>query len=103
MERAIALFANEGFLLSYIEINGRGRASRAPQKHNKSSGNESSALLAFSDVNWGEPTRSYVKSITRAGDLVMSKMWERAQSFGTKRHGVRKVDEESEDERALIC
>ncbi|KAG2126882.1 uncharacterized protein EDB93DRAFT_1109516 [Suillus bovinus] len=66
-----------------------GRASKAPQKHNKSSGNESSALLAFSDVNWG--------------DLVIRKMWERAQNLGTKRHGAQKVDEESEDERALIC
>ncbi|KAG2153545.1 uncharacterized protein EDB93DRAFT_1082427, partial [Suillus bovinus] len=80
-----------------------GRASKAPQKHNKSSGNESSALLAFSDVNWGEPTRSYMISITHAGDLVIRKMWERAQNLGTKRHGARKVDEESEDERALIC
>ncbi|KIK47185.1 hypothetical protein CY34DRAFT_74693 [Suillus luteus UH-Slu-Lm8-n1] len=88
MERAIRLFAKEGFLLSHIEINSRGKASKAPQKHNKSTGNESSALLAFSDANWGAPTKSYIKSITRAGDLVISKMWERAQNLTMKRHGV---------------
>ncbi|KAG1735490.1 hypothetical protein EDD22DRAFT_787676, partial [Suillus occidentalis] len=48
-----------------------GRASGAPQKHNKLSDNESSALLAFPDANWGEPTRSYVISITHTGDLVI--------------------------------
>ncbi|KAG1859729.1 hypothetical protein F4604DRAFT_1543876, partial [Suillus subluteus] len=65
-----------------------GKASKAPQKHNKSTGNESSALLAFSDANWGAPTKLYIKSITHAGDLVISKMWERAQNLTTKRHGV---------------
>ncbi|KAG1881237.1 hypothetical protein F4604DRAFT_1678829 [Suillus subluteus] len=104
MECTIRLFAKEGFLLSHIKINSRGKASKAPQKHNKSTGNKSSALLAFSDANWGAPTKSYIKSITCAGDLVISKMWERAQNLTAKRHGVRgDLDEESEDERALIC
>ncbi|KAG1839680.1 hypothetical protein F4604DRAFT_1599397 [Suillus subluteus] len=104
MERAITLFAREGFLLSHIKINSRGKASKVPQKHNKSMGNESSTLLGFSDANWGAPTKSYTKSITHAGDLVISKMWERAQNLTTKRHVVRRdLDEESEDECALIC
>ncbi|KAG2054055.1 hypothetical protein BDR06DRAFT_884667 [Suillus hirtellus] len=87
MEHAITLFAKEGFLLSHIEINSRGEASKAPQKHNKSTGNESNALVAFSDTNWGAPTRLYIKSITHAGDSVISKIWERAQNITAKRHG----------------
>ncbi|KAG2058790.1 hypothetical protein BDR06DRAFT_875160 [Suillus hirtellus] len=103
MECAITLFAKEGFLLSHIEINSQGKASKVPQKHNKSTSNESSALLAFPDANWGSPTRSYIKSITCMGDSVIHKIWERTQNLATKRHGVQKdLDEETEDERTLI-
>ncbi|KAG1908529.1 uncharacterized protein F5891DRAFT_937064, partial [Suillus fuscotomentosus] len=80
-----------------------GKAYKVPQKHNKSTGNESSALLAFSNANWGAPTRLYIKSITCMGDSVIHKIWERTQNLSTKRHGVWKdLDEESEDEHTLI-
>ncbi|KAG1725897.1 uncharacterized protein EDB91DRAFT_1061920 [Suillus paluster] len=104
MERAIRLFANEHILLSDIDATGNGRGNKTPLDINLSAGKQSSVPLAFSDVNWGAHTRSYTTSINRLPDLVILRNSELAQALAVKRHGTRMdVNEESEDERALIC
>ncbi|KAG1732928.1 uncharacterized protein EDB91DRAFT_1251655 [Suillus paluster] len=90
MERAIRLFANEHILLSNIDAAGNGKQSSVP--------------LAFSDVNWGAHTRSYMTSINHLPDSVILQNSELAQALAVKRRGTwMDVDKESEDERALIC
>ncbi|KAG1836867.1 hypothetical protein DFJ58DRAFT_846709 [Suillus subalutaceus] len=103
MERAIKLFANGQMLLSDIDTAGNGRNNKTPLHINPSTGKESSVPLAFSDANWGVQTRAYTTSISRLPDSVVYRNSELAQSLAMKRRGTRmEVDDETEDERALI-
>ncbi|KAG1727912.1 hypothetical protein EDD22DRAFT_789217 [Suillus occidentalis] len=103
MERAIKLFANGQMLLSDIDTAGNGRNNKTLLHINPSTGKESSVPLVFSDANWGVQTRAYITSISRLPDSVVYRNSELAQSFAMKRHGTRmEVDDETEDERALI-
>jgi hypothetical protein len=103
MECAIKLFAKGHMLLSDIDTIGNGRGNKTPLEVNPSTGKESSIPLAFSDVNWGAHTRAYTVSINCLPDLVILQNSELAYSLAMKRRGTRAdVDEESEDECALI-
>lgn len=51
MKCALTLFAEDDIVFANIEINSKGKASKTPQRYNKSTGKESSTLLAFSEAN----------------------------------------------------
>ncbi|KAG1862696.1 hypothetical protein F4604DRAFT_1683836 [Suillus subluteus] len=103
MERAIKLFANGQMLLSDINTAGNGRNNKTPLHINPSTGKESSVPLVFSDTNWGVQTRAYITSISCLPDSVVYRNSELAQNLAMKRCGIwMEVDDETEDERALI-
>ena len=107
MERALKLFADGDILLGDIDVNSKGKLAKTPHKHNKSTGKESSALLAFSEANWGSATRAYMKSINRHGTELVSSVSELARNITLKRRGVPTrnapvIEDDSADERALI-
>ncbi|KAG1737097.1 uncharacterized protein EDB91DRAFT_1055236, partial [Suillus paluster] len=104
IEHAIRLFANGHILLSNIDTAGNSRGNKTPLDINPSMGKQSSVPLAFSDVNWGAHTRSYMSSINHLPDSVILQNSELTQALAVKRHGTRMdVNKESEDEQALIC
>ncbi|KAH7924427.1 hypothetical protein BV22DRAFT_1013272 [Leucogyrophana mollusca] len=107
MERALKLFADGDILLGDIDVNSKGKLAKTPHKHNKSTGKESSALLAFSEANWGSATRAYMKSINRHGEELISAVSELARNITLKRCGVSTrnapvIEDDSADERAFI-
>jgi hypothetical protein len=103
MERAITLIASET-LVSELEVNSKGKAVKVPHSMNKSSGKISSSRKAFSDTNFCEMTRCYMKSIDRLRESVLQDIWGRAKEIALKRCGAPSavLDEHSEDECALI-
>ncbi|KAG1762551.1 hypothetical protein EDD22DRAFT_847009 [Suillus occidentalis] len=103
MERAITLIASKT-LVSELEVNSKGKAVKVPHSMNKSSGKISGSRKAFSDTNFGEMTRCYMKSIDRLRESVLQDIWGRAKEIALKRRGAPSavLDEHSEDERALI-
>ncbi|KAG2368726.1 hypothetical protein BDR07DRAFT_1269223 [Suillus spraguei] len=104
MEHAIQLFADGHMFLCDIDTAGNGRGNKTPLDINPSTGKESSVPLAFSDTNWGAHTRSYTRSINCLPYSVILRNSELVQNLAMKRRGLwTDVDEESEDERALIC
>ncbi|KAG2156785.1 uncharacterized protein EDB93DRAFT_1079184 [Suillus bovinus] len=104
MECAIKLFADNHMFLCDIDTTGNGRGNKTPLDINPSMGKESSVPLAFSDSNWGAHTRAYMVSINRLPHLVILQNSEFVQSLAMKKHGSQMdVNEETDDERALIC
>ncbi|KAG1889826.1 hypothetical protein F4604DRAFT_1914339 [Suillus subluteus] len=103
MERAICLIASET-LVSELEVNSKGKAIKVPHSMNKSSGKISGSRRAFSDTNFSEMTRCYMKSINRLQDSVLQDIWGQAKEIALKRRGAPSavLDEHSEDKRALI-
>ncbi|KAI6043363.1 hypothetical protein EDC04DRAFT_2553870, partial [Pisolithus marmoratus] len=62
---AICLF-QRGDLLVNDQISAHGKATaRTPLKLNKMSGKESSAMLSFSEQNWGACTHQYFMLINK--------------------------------------
>ncbi|KAG1889836.1 hypothetical protein F4604DRAFT_1568377 [Suillus subluteus] len=103
MERAICLIASET-LVSELEVNSKGKAIKVPHSMNKSSGKISGSRRAFSDTNFSEMTRCYMKSINRLQDSVLQDIWGQAKEIALKRRGAPSavLDEHSEDKCALI-
>ncbi|KAG1792119.1 uncharacterized protein BJ212DRAFT_1293403, partial [Suillus subaureus] len=62
MECALDIFSRDT-RISELKVNSKGKAIKVPHTMNKASGKPSSALKAFSDTNYGEVTRGYMKSI----------------------------------------
>ncbi|KAG2362914.1 hypothetical protein BDR07DRAFT_1283556, partial [Suillus spraguei] len=52
---------------------------QGPHSLNKVTGKASNALKAFSDTNYGEATRGYMKSINRLRESVLQDVWERTK------------------------
>ncbi|KAG1905400.1 uncharacterized protein F5891DRAFT_976338 [Suillus fuscotomentosus] len=90
-------------LLSDIDTVGNGQNNKTPLHINLSMGKESSVPLAFSDINWGVQTRAYIMSISRLPDSVVYHNAELTHNLAMKRRGTwMEVDDQTEDERALI-
>ncbi|KAH7917801.1 hypothetical protein BV22DRAFT_1025738, partial [Leucogyrophana mollusca] len=106
LERALKLFIDGDVKLSDIDLTKSGKKTKIPPKHNKVTGKDSTAVLAFSDVNWGTQTRCYMTSIGRRHPHVISYTTEKARTIAKMRRsgGSSQADanEASEDERALI-
>ncbi|KAG2047794.1 hypothetical protein BDR06DRAFT_896757, partial [Suillus hirtellus] len=51
--------------ISELKFNSKGKAIKVPHSLNKVTGKASNTLKAFSDTNYGEATRGYMKSINR--------------------------------------
>jgi hypothetical protein len=103
MERALDIFSGDT-RVSELKVNSKGKAIKVPHTMNKASGKPSSALKAFSDTNYSEVTRGYMKSINRLRESVIRDVWERTKDIAAKRHGAPTAldSEDSDDERALI-
>ncbi|KAG1878919.1 hypothetical protein F4604DRAFT_1579689 [Suillus subluteus] len=103
MECALKLIGLDNTLVSELEVDSKGKAVKVPHSLNKASGKNSNAQKAFSDTNYGVATRDYMKSINRLKDSVLQDIWEQMKEIAVKRRGVPlTLDEDSEDERALI-
>ncbi|KAH7923127.1 hypothetical protein BV22DRAFT_1016024 [Leucogyrophana mollusca] len=106
MERALKLFAEGNIMLKDINIASK-KPAKTPIKLNKATGKDSSAPLAFSEINWGHATRAYMKSINRHGNDLVVSISNLAHNIVLKRRGPPINDDEfndngSEDERAMI-
>ncbi|KAG1875823.1 hypothetical protein F4604DRAFT_1581771 [Suillus subluteus] len=102
MERALDIISGDT-RVSELKFNSKGKAVKVPHSLNKVTGKPSSALKAFSDTNYGEVTRGYMKSINRLRESVLQDVWERTKEIAVKRRGAPIIlDEDSDDERALI-
>ncbi|KAG2336472.1 hypothetical protein BDR05DRAFT_896677 [Suillus weaverae] len=103
MERALNIFSGDTHV-SELKVNSKGKAIKVPHTVNKASGKPSSALKAFSDMNYGEVTRGYMKSINRLRESVIQDVWERTKDIAVKRCGAPATldSEDSDNERALI-
>ncbi|KAG1869646.1 hypothetical protein F4604DRAFT_1577596 [Suillus subluteus] len=102
MERALDIISGDT-RVSELKFNSKGKAIKVPHSLNKVMGKPSSALKAFSDTNYGEATRGYMKSINRLRKSVLQDVWERTKEIAVKRRGAPIIlDEDSDDERALI-
>ncbi|KAG1820576.1 uncharacterized protein BJ212DRAFT_1266732, partial [Suillus subaureus] len=62
MERALNIFSGD-MCVSELKVNSKGKAIKVPHTMNKASGKPSSTLKVFSDTNYSEVTRGYMKSI----------------------------------------
>ncbi|KAG1853928.1 hypothetical protein DFJ58DRAFT_728062 [Suillus subalutaceus] len=92
-------------LVQVLVQHSKGKAVKVPHSLNKVTGKASNALKAFSDTNYGEATRGYMKSINQLRESVLQDVWERTKEIAVKRrHGGAStiLDEDSDDERAII-
>ncbi|KAG1837816.1 hypothetical protein C8R48DRAFT_782577 [Suillus tomentosus] len=103
MERALDIFSGDT-RISELKVNSKGKAIKVPHTMNKASSKPSSALKVFSDTNYGEVTRGYMKSINCLRESVIQDVWERTKDIAAKRRGATTAldSEDSDDERALI-
>ncbi|KAG1816670.1 uncharacterized protein BJ212DRAFT_1271266 [Suillus subaureus] len=103
MECALDIFSGD-MCVSELKVNSKGKAIKVPHTMNKALGKPSSALKAFSDTNYSEVTRGYMKSINHLRESVIWDVWERTKDIAVKRHGAPTTlnSEDSDDERALI-
>ncbi|KAH7912048.1 hypothetical protein BJ138DRAFT_1100611 [Hygrophoropsis aurantiaca] len=114
MERALRMFANGDILLQDIDLSSKGKkAVKIPLKHNKATGKDSRAVLSFSDLNWGDATRSFMKSLNRHGEETILSVSSLARNVVTKRRrsaikeelddgGNTLANDDSDDERAHL-
>lgn len=102
MERALDIISGDT-RVSELKFNSKGKAVKVPHSLNKVTGKPSSALKAFSNTNYGEATRGYMKSINRLQESILQDVWERTKEIAVKRHGAPIIlDKDSSDEYALI-
>jgi hypothetical protein len=103
MERALKIIGRDKTLISELEVNSKGNAVKVPHSMNKASGKISNSRKAFSDTNFGAATRGYMKSINRLDESILQDVWGRTKEIAARRRGAPPtVEEDSEDERALI-
>ncbi|KAG1805486.1 uncharacterized protein BJ212DRAFT_1283635 [Suillus subaureus] len=103
MEHALDIFSRD-MCVSELKVNSKGKAIKVPHTVNKALGKPSSALKAFSDMNYSEVTRGYMKSINCLRESVIQDVWEHTKDIAAKRRGAPATlnSEDSDDEHALI-
>ncbi|KIJ58697.1 hypothetical protein HYDPIDRAFT_102177, partial [Hydnomerulius pinastri MD-312] len=106
-ERGLQLLIDGDITLADIDLSPKGK-HKIPRKRNKITGKDSSAVLAFSEANWGTKTHGYVKSLVHRHPHAIVSTSHKAQEVAqSRRRGPSESDDEpeivsSDDERALI-
>ncbi|KAG1732844.1 uncharacterized protein EDB91DRAFT_1057816 [Suillus paluster] len=103
MECALKIIGHDKMLVSELEVDSKGNAVKVPHSMNKASDKISNSRKAFLDTNFGVATRGYMKSINRLDKSILQDIWGCMKEIAARRHGAPPtVEEDSEDERALI-